>query len=107
MQPDKAPGPDGLPAEIYQKLQHVLIPPFAQLVNQSNQASFHYLPSSWQEAYISLIPKEGANSLHPQAFRPISLLNVDYKIFMKILADRFNKCATHLIHKDQAGFIPG
>ena len=35
------------------------------------------------------------------------MLETDYKLMTKILAKRLGKVAQKLIHKDQAGFIPG
>jgi hypothetical protein len=40
-------------------------------------------------------------------YRPITLLNSDYKIMTKALAIKLAKAAPTLIHKNQAGFIPG
>ena len=39
-------------------------------------------------------------------YRPITLLNTDYKILTKILAIQIMEHIEALIHKDQAGFIP-
>lgn len=39
-------------------------------------------------------------------FRPLSLLNNDYKVFAKVLALRLEKVITSLVHIDQVGFIP-
>lgn len=40
-------------------------------------------------------------------YRPITLMNSDYKIFTKALTTRLNTVAPSLIHKTQAGFMAG
>jgi ribonuclease HI len=40
-------------------------------------------------------------------YRPITLLNTDYKLFTKILSVKLTGVAHKLIHPDQAGFMPG
>jgi len=40
-------------------------------------------------------------------YRPITLLNTVYKLFTKVLAIQLLEHVSHLIHPDQAGFIPG
>jgi hypothetical protein len=40
-------------------------------------------------------------------YRPISLLNSDYKVFTKALSLKLAKVAPELIHINQAGFVPG
>jgi hypothetical protein len=40
-------------------------------------------------------------------YRPISLLNSDYKIFTKALTIKLARAAPDLIHPNQAGFVPG
>jgi hypothetical protein len=40
-------------------------------------------------------------------FRPISLLNCSYKIFMKVLTNRIGVIADRLIASNQTSFIKG
>lgn len=40
-------------------------------------------------------------------YRPITVLNTDYKIFTKAIANRLSKVTPDIIHPDQAGFIKG
>ena len=39
-------------------------------------------------------------------YRPITLLNTDYKLFTKVLAMQLLDNIEHMVHPDQAGFIP-
>ena len=40
-------------------------------------------------------------------YRPITVLNTDYKIFTKALSLKLTEVAPTIIHQDQAGFMPG
>ena len=100
----KAPGPDGLPAEYYKEPEEVLFQPFKKLLEYVEEEG--KLPATWTEATISLIHKENTEGKEIQNYRPISLLNVDYKIYATILATRMKRILIHLIHQDQSGFLP-
>lgn len=68
--------------------------------------SDYKLPPSWKEARIIFpIPKSGKNLSDPSSYRPISLLNTDYKILTIILASRLNFVLGSYIHMDQTGFV--
>lgn len=54
------------------------------------------------QAIVTTIPKPSFDS--EANYRPISLLNLDIKIFSKLIAD-CNKALASLIHPEQVGFI--
>uniref|UniRef100_A0A667X5D4 Reverse transcriptase domain-containing protein n=1 Tax=Myripristis murdjan TaxID=586833 RepID=A0A667X5D4_9TELE len=55
----------------------------------------------------SVLPKPNKDHSQMGNFRPLSLLNNDYKIFAKALALCLEKVISSLVHLDQVGFIAG
>ena len=101
---NKAPGNDGLPIEFYKRFWHL----FGQLaLNSFNYAYEHgEMSTSQRQAVITLLDKGKDRSLLKN-WRPISLLNVDYKIMSKALANRCKKYLSKLICENQVGFVKG
>ncbi len=56
---------------------------------------------------ITLLPKKGKNRLHLKNWRPISLLNTDYKIIANILALRLLTVLPDIISDNQSGYLKG
>jgi hypothetical protein len=57
-------------------------------------------------ALVTVLPKvEDARTMNK--FRPISLLNYNYKIFTKVLTNRIGMVADRLISSNQTAFIKG
>ena len=73
-----------------------------KVINQSY--SVGYLSPSQRTGILSLMyKKDDKNDL--KNWRPITLLNVDYKILASCLAHRLKKVLPHIINTDQNGFI--
>ena len=54
---------------------------------------------------INLIPKRDEDPRTLKNWRPISLLNTDYKIITKILANRIKKVLPSVINPDQVAYL--
>ena len=105
MSKNKSPGNDGLSSEWY-LLFWPKIGSF--LVNVLNEGlDKGELSSSQRQSVITLIEKGGKDRCKLQNWRPISLLNVDYKIASKTLTMRVEKVIHKLINVDQSGFVKG
>ena len=63
------------------------------------------LNDSARYGLISLIPKKDRDLNYVKHWCPIILLNTDYKILAKIMANRLKKVIPDIIHEDQTGFI--
>ncbi|GKV45487.1 hypothetical protein SLEP1_g52559 [Rubroshorea leprosula] len=75
----KSPGPDGIPALFYQRHWDTVAGTFLEFVNQALLTGV--FDPSLIKAYVALIPKDDCPDTI-QKFRPISLLNVAYKVLL-------------------------
>ena len=65
------------------------------------------LSQSQRQGVITCLPKPNKSKLFLKNWRPISLLNVLYKIASAAIANRLKKVLDKIVHKDQNGFIAG
>ena len=105
MKDNKSPGTDGLPVEFYRFFWNEIGPFF----NKSIQASFikQRLSINQRRSIITCIPKANKDITQLKNWRPISLLNTDYKLLSNVISRRLKKHLPNLIHPDQKGFIKG
>ena len=102
-QNNKTPGDDGLTKEFYEAFFDIL---GEHLLNSYNEAFVNgQLSVSQRRGVITLIPKEDSCLIDLSNWRPITLLNVDYKILTKTIARRIEPVLPNIIHSDQSGFI--
>ena len=65
------------------------------------------LSTSQKQSIIVLLAKKDTDRQFLKNWRPISLLNTDYKIAASVLALRIKTVLPSLIHSDQIGYIKG
>ena len=100
----KAPGLDGFPMEFYVKFWSVLGPDLVDVLNSCYRSGS--LSLSQRRGIITLTFKKG-DRLDARNWRPISLLNVDYKIAARAIAGRLLKVIHLVVEKDQTCGVPG
>ena len=105
MQNNKSPGSDGYSVEFFKffwnDLGHFL-------VNSINYAfSIGNLSTTQKEGVITCIPKGNKSKMYLKNWRPISLLNVVYKIASGCIAKRIRTILYKIISSDQTGFMSG
>lgn len=105
MQNNKSPGPDGLPKEFYTFAFPYIEESFVKLINRFWLEGT--LPQSQRQCFITLICKDKDNADLLSNWRPISLLNCDYKILSKVLSLRLSSVLDEIVHPDQTCSIPG
>ena len=101
MAPLKAPSSDGMRPLFYQHY-------WDTIGNDVTQSVLHFLnsaclPENLNHTFITLIPKKNSPE-YASDFRPISLCNVLYKIFSKVLANKIKKILPKIISEHQSAF---
>ena len=102
---DKTPGSDGFTTNFYKffwsDIRMLLYDSFAYTFSNGS------LSDDQRRGIINIIPNDGKDLRFLRNWRPVSLLNTDYKILTKTLSNRLQKVLPKLIHTDQVGYIKG
>jgi hypothetical protein len=104
MKKEKAPGIDRITAEMLLSCWDFLGSDCCAVIHEFWRS--RKLSKQLIAAIIKLIPKGGAQQFLKK-WRPISLLNVPYKVIAKLLANRLKCILPELINIQQTGFIQG
>ena len=102
---NKTPGSDGFTIEFYRCFWNVVAPFMVDSFNYGFENGL--LTISQRLAIISLIPKKDKNLQYLKNWRPVSLLNNDYKIATKAIALRMEKVLPKIVNESQTGYVKG
>ncbi len=102
---NKSPGPDGLPFEFYRSfwndIKCLILDVFKECLDRGE------LSESMKQGLITLIPKSNKDKKFLDNWRPINLLNSDYKLLASLYARRLKPCLEEVISLTQSGFMKG
>ena len=101
--PFKTPGKDGISYKFYKLFIHSLYPLMLEVFNSF--ISGDPLPYHMKEGMISSIFKGKGDRSDLNNWRPITLLNTDYKLFTSIINNRLLSVLSDKINLNQSGFI--
>ena len=104
LQTGKTPGSDGLSTEFYLCFWEDISDSLLSVLNESFHADS--LAKSQYEGLLRLIHKKD-DRRQPKNWRPISLLNTDYKLASKIITERLKKVMASIVHQDQTCGVLG
>jgi hypothetical protein len=104
MKIESAPGPNGFIVTFFKRFWNLLKKEIMGMVQDFNGGAMDLKRLNY--GMITLVPKiKEANNI--RQYRPICLLNVDFKIFPKLLANRITPLEHGLISDSQSAFIKG
>ena len=101
MAAEKSPGTDGLPCEFYKVFWEDIRETLTNALNFSHEIG----TISQRRGIVKLIPQKDSDPILIKNWRPLTLLNCDYKIASKAIANRIKTALPDLISDDQTGFL--
>ena len=104
MKNEKSPGEDGLTKEFYVTFLDIFKTELCELFNNMKLANSE--PISMKNAIVKLLYKKGDHR-YLKNWRPVSLLNVDYKILSKVMTNRIAKITDKIVPMEQKCGVKG
>jgi hypothetical protein len=104
MEHNKAPGPDGFPAEFYQVCWEIIKDDLMELFREFHNGNLPLYSLNF--GTIILLPKS-REATRIQQYRLICLLNVSFKIFTKVATNRISQITQKVINPSQTTFLSG
>lgn len=105
MKNSKTPGSDGFTAEFFKFFWVDLNSYILKSLNFAYRTGS--LSITQKQGIITCLPKPDKSPFYLKNWRPISLLNVVYKLASSVIASRLKTVLQKIIHTDQKGFIAG
>lgn len=103
MKKGKSPGTDGLSVEFYVHFWDIIESLLLELLKECIVRK--EMSTSMKQGTITLIPKPDKDNLLIENWRPITLLNIDYKIISLVFAKGLKKGLGEIIGETQTGFM--
>lgn len=103
MRNNKTPGPSGLSAEFLKTFSDVLAP---ILQKEYENIICNEVDERWKRGVITLTPKKG-DLTKVENWRPITLLNVEWKVFSNIVRSALEQICGEQVGAMQIGFRKG
>lgn len=101
----RSPGDDGITVEVWRVIFPIIGEYYVRMANIA-KANGHFIPG-FLNALLTLLKKDGTADGPIKSYRPLSLMNTDYKILSKVLNNRLRKSIASIVHQDQTCAIPG
>jgi hypothetical protein len=101
--PGKAPGLDGIPGELFRQYRAQMAPLLAQLYSAIGGTGA--CPADFLHGVVVPVLKPGGIATDVDSYRPLQLLDYDYRLLAKVLANRLLQVAGDVIDPAQCAFL--